>query len=249
MDEKIYFNTKKEKSEKYFLEYHPPNPGWRFSTLSINYVSDVKKEQVVEDIVNQSRIWIERYPVSLMAGAFDRNGDLIDLSTIKPGCHLISILKGSASFESWETQGDDEFPNLPIDEQLKIFKGFGFRTQTEINKKLDVQVKSKKMFKSLILVWAVIIPLSIAILEFFSPEWITALALCYSFWKAYKQWRLMTGRDEKSVKDKFKEEEGRTIMHHHYHCELNPKGFLRLKVENLKASLSQDVQKKYSEIE
>tara|TARA_R110001592_G_C13093662_1_gene743627 strand:+ start:341 stop:1090 length:750 start_codon:yes stop_codon:yes gene_type:complete len=249
MEEKIYFNTKSEKNDRFFTEYHPPNPGWKFSTLSINYINEVSSEQAVKDLEDQSKQWTNKYPVSLMASAFDLNGYLIDLCEEKPASHLIIILKDGDSVSSWELQGDDEFPDIDIDEQLEIFKDIGFKTQSEINHNSDLRVKSMKKFKLLILFWAVVIPLIISILEFFSPEWVGVLALGYSFWRAYKQWRIMTGRDEKSEKEKAKEKEERTMRHHHYHCELNPEGFLKLKCENLKASLSEEVQKKYSEIE
>lgn len=249
MDEKIYFNMKSEKNERYFTEYHPPSPGWRFSTLSINYICEVSSEQVVKDLEDQSKLWTNRYPVSLMASAFDLNGDLIDLCKAKASSHLITILKANGSYASWELQGDAEFPDLEIEDQLEIFKDIGFRTQSEINRKSDVRVKSMKRFKILLVFWAVFVPLIISILEFFSPEWIGVLALGYSFYKAYKQWRIMTGRDEKSEKEKAKEEEEHAMRHHHYHCELNPEGFLKLKSENLKFYLAQEVQNKYSEID
>ena len=85
-------------------------------------------------------------------------------------------------------------------------------------------------------------------LEYFSPEWIGILGITYSFWKAYKQWRIETGRDEKPKIDQLKEDDNRTMEHHHYHCKLNPEAFLKLKVENLQSMQISEIQEKHKEI-
>ncbi len=178
-----------------------------------------------------------------MASAFDKAGDLISLSQIRSTSHLTTVIKNNKAEEHWRMLNDREFPDGALDCNflLKTYSDISFRTQSEIKKKLYKEYNHKKRLKMLIIIWAVIIPASISILEFFSPTWVAVLAIIYSLWKSYKKWRLMTGRDDKSEKNKAKEKKEQKMRHHDYHCDLNPEGFQKLKMENFNTSIKRNI--------
>jgi len=72
---------------------------------------------------------------------------------------------------------------------------------------------------------------------------VAILVLAYGLLKAVIQWLKMTGRWKKSVKEIAKDADDLRMRHHHYHCERNPDGFLRLKVENFDRESREQVKK------
>ncbi len=72
MSKKLYFNSIKEKKDNFFTEYCPANPDKLFASLSVNFIDDVEDEDAAKELSNQSKKWIEKYPISIMASAFDK---------------------------------------------------------------------------------------------------------------------------------------------------------------------------------
>lgn len=250
MVEKIYFDHINEKTDSYFLEYSPPVGSVPFASLTVTYVSDVAAEKVATDLEDLAGKWIARYPVPVMASAFDRRGDLIDLEKVRPCSHLTAIMDEEKLRYRWELLEDEEFPEELQDPAylLKIYSDLNYRAQSEVSAQARENLKPIRTAKRLLIVWSVFVPAAIALLEFFSPVWLSVIALVYSFWKAYHQWLKMTGRKEKSDREIEREKDSRLKEHHHYHCKLNPDGFLRLKVENFQKMEEDQIQKKYDSI-
>jgi len=248
--EKIYFDHINEKAEGYFLEYSPPVGSIPFASLTVTYVSDVTSDRVATDLENISEKWINRYPIPVMASAFDRHGDLVNLESVRPISHLTTILDNGIPCYRWELLKDEEFPEELKDPEylITIYSDLNYRTQTEVSAQARENLKPIRAAKRLLIVWAVFVPLTVALLEFFSPLWLSAIALIYSFWKAYQQWLKMTGKKAKSDREAAKEEDNRLKEHHHYHCKLNPDGFLKLKIENLNKMEKDQIQQKYDSI-
>ena len=236
MTEKVYFNSVKEKHEAFFVEYHPPMHNVPFATLHINYHKAEDTKEVIAQLETQASIWAEKYPVPVMASAFDEYGDLIGFGSEKESSHLTVIERNGRYENHWNLLKDNEFPVEVLDTKflLSVYSDIGYRTQTEVTAAAYKSIKPMRRLKVILLIWAVFIPVLIAILEFFSPTWIAVIALTYSFWKAYQQLLLMTGRKKKSEKEIAKEEEDLRMKHHHYHCEQNPDAFTRMKIENFK---------------
>lgn len=247
MDEKLYFESIKERGNKLLAEYHPPSPSTPFAVLNLTYVEKKALSEVAADLESESLKWCSRYPIPLMANSFDKYGDLIELKEFNDSEYLVA-LKGDNGVElHWASAGDRKLSEIRLsnDELLKIYDGIKYRTSRELESEALKQVTQVRWLKVLFIVWAVVIPLLIAVLEFLSPAWIGVLALFYSFWKAFKQWRLMTGRARKTKSELAKEELNRRIAHHHHHCELNPEGFIRLRNENFKRESEERIRAKY----
>lgn len=234
MDQKIYFDILKEKGNGFFVQYHPPTTGFLFASLTITYLAEVNIIDVIKELEKQNKKWTERYPITVMSNAFDKRGNLIDLSPIKPTNYLTSLIHENTIENHWTIIENNAFPSNVLDSTflLNIYSDINYKTQSEINFTVYQKEKSIKHFKTLLIIWAVVIPVFISLLEFFSPTWVAVIALLFSFWKAYQQWLQITGRIKKSETDIAEENKEIAMRHHQYHCELNPEGFLRLKNEN-----------------
>jgi len=250
MTEKVYFDSVKEKHEAFFVEYHPPIHNVPFATLHINYPRAVDTKEVIAQLELQASIWAEKYPVPVMASAFDEYCDLISFGSEKDSSHL-TVIKRNGRYENhWNLLKDNEFPAEVLDVTflISVYSDIGYRTQAEVTTAAYESIKPMRRVKIILLIWAVFIPALIAILEFFSPTWIAVIALTYSLWKAYQQWLLMTGRKIKSDKEVAKEEKDLRMKHHHYHCEQNPDAFTRMKKENFKRDSKNRVKNEFDSL-
>ena len=82
-------------------------------------------------------------------------------------------------------------------------------------------------------VWAVLVPLGVAVLEWWS-DLLGLVVLGYAFVKAAIQALRLTGHLPRSGGQRKKEAEDLKMRHHHYHCERNPEAFDLLKAENFR---------------
>lgn len=246
----IYFDSVKEKGEDCIIEYAPPLSDMPFATLTIIYVKEVPEKKVIADLKKQSEIWVKRYPVSLMASAFNKQDALIHLPSKKDSAHLTTLVKGKSVETHWELLTNDKFPEQAFenDSLIATYPDLGHRTQREINADIEKEAKYMRVAKLLILTWAVFIPATISIILFFSPMWVGAIALVYSLWKAYQKWKEMTGRKKKTEKELSKERDEFQKEHHHYHCKQNPEGFEKLKLENFKKSTEEDLMDEFESL-
>lgn len=245
--DRIYFDQIKEKTDSYFLKYSPPGGSTSFASLTVTYVSDVTSERAATDLENLAKEWIARYPVPVMASAFDRQGDLVNLESVRPISHLIAMMEGGAPRYRWELLKDEEFPQEIKDSEylIQIHSDLNYRTQSEVSVQARENMEPIRIARRMLMVWSVFVPLAIALLEFFSTDWLSVIVLTYSFWKAYQQWSKMTRQKQKSDREIEQEENVRLKEHHHYHCKLNPDGFLKLKVGNFKKMEEDQIQQEY----
>lgn len=193
---------------------------------------------------NEAVIWLKRYPIAIMISAFDDAGDLISLQDVKAESHLICFYnptKTDINFH-WALLKNEEMPKdaLDINYLLKVYESLNRKTSAELKSETATSMKQLRLGTNIIIFWAVILP---AIVLVFSPQWLAALVLVYGLCKALIQWLKMTGKWKKSAKEIAKDAEDLRMKHHHYHCERNPEGFLRLKHENFQKESKEQVKK------
>lgn len=246
-EEKIFFNSIKEGREKYFVEYSPPNHGHRFACLSLTYTEGVDLYQVAAEIESEGGIWLERYQVPVMVSAFDETGSLIHLDGIRPESHLICFHgnDGNAIEMHWELLRDEDIPAHALSNEFihRVYSEFTRRTSSQIKADLQQKARGTRLFVRLIFLWTVILPATVAVVEFYAPQWLAIFVFLYGLSKIAIKGLRMKGIIKKLKSELAKEEEIRRMKHHHYHCERNPEGFLRLKLENFKRMAADEVKK------
>jgi hypothetical protein len=249
---KIYFSSIKDKRDNYFVEYYPPHHKTSFATLSITFLDSLTHQEIVDIMEEEAAIWLKRYPIAIMISAFNDAEDLIYLKDVKPENHLICFYNPTKTNIElhWELLKDEELPKdaLDIDYLLQVYKSLNRKTSAELKSEAVTRMKKLRLGTNIIIFWAVILPAIVLVLEFFSPQWLAILVLVYGLSKALIQWLKMTGRWKKSAKEIAKDAEDLRIRHHHYHCERNPQGFLRLKHENFQKESKERTKKEAESI-
>lgn len=234
--EVLFFDKIKEGRSWYFVEYFPPNSGYRFASLSIVVTEDGRSDgEIAEAVEAEMEIWLRRYPIPIMASAFDANGDLVGLGDARKESHLMGYLSASSGeiISAWRLMSNSELPGDALDNAtLKAtYSNIPFRTKEQIRTKVDLDTKRMRAGFRVITFWAVGVPLAVAILEWWS-DWLGYIVLAYAFCKAIEKTLRLKGKLPKSKAQVEREAEELRMRHHHYHCERNPEGFNRLKIEN-----------------
>lgn len=238
--------------EKYFVEYYPPRYQTRFATLSITFLDPLPHQNIINVMEEEAVTWLKRYPVAIMIFAYDDAGDSVYLKDLKPENYLICFYNSSKTNIEfhWRLLKDEELPEdaLDVEYLLQMYKTLDRKTSADLKLEAELNAKKLRLGFNVIIFITVILPGIVLVLEFFSPQWVAALVLVYGLCNALIQWLKITGKWKKSAKELAKDAEDLRIRHHHYHCERNPEGFLRLKVENFKKENKEQVKKEAESI-
>ncbi|HZM01496.1 MAG TPA: hypothetical protein VFC44_00610 [Candidatus Saccharimonadales bacterium] len=243
---KIFFNSVKEDRGWYFAEYSPPRESFRFATLDLVILNDIDKAKIVHTMETELPGWLSRYPIPLMVTAFDTTGNLIHLNPIKECNSLIGFLpKGKEPVSlNWRLLKDAEMPDDALNQDYlkKVYSEIPYRTGEDIDNECKKQNRIVKTIKWVIFFWAVIVPLTVLILDKLNV-WVGWMVFAFSLWKIIVEILKRTGRWKKSSRQLEKEKEELEMRHHDYHCKRNPQAFLRLRSENFKREAREGTQK------
>jgi hypothetical protein len=234
----IHFEPIKESRGEYFVEYYPPAPAHRFASLQVIFPENAALTDIATKMEQEVSDWIAKYPVPIMASAFDDSGDLYDLNTVRPFNHVVGYLAEDESLKlCWHLITDDDLPDNALDGDFlkSTYAGISYRTSEDIKRKADKDFKQLRIGFRIqwlfIFFWGVIVPAIIATLGW-KNEWVSFLAFGYSILKAYIAAMKLLGKWPKTQQELDQEREKEQMEHHHYHCKLNPEGFRRLMAEN-----------------
>lgn len=244
--ERLVFEKIREDRGRYYVEYHPPITSFRFATLNIVFPEDSPPEKVANTMEAEVPVWLMRFPVPIMASAFDASDHLCDLESVRPCDHLLGLLDDSGAKAKlfWRLLKDTELPEIGINtEYLKtIYSGVPYKTSSELKQAAHNLLKQRRVGWIIVFSWAALVPAIWAIVEWAGPNWLALVVLFYSFWKATVKALKLLGKWKKSPREIEKEEDQRKMKHHHYHCQRNPDGFLRLKLENFEREAKARIQ-------
>lgn len=233
----IRFESLKEDRGWYYVEYLPAIADYRFSMLQLSIVDARDTGVVVAAMESEARDWLRRYPVPLMATAFSADGSVLSLTGVRPISHLMAWLEsgGGEPVLRWELVENDVLPDIALNRDVRqdIFTGVPSKTGREIQAEVAEWVASRRIGWWLVFVWAVVVPLCVAALEWWS-DLLGLVVLAFAFVKAAIQALRLTGHLPKSARQRATEAEDLKMRHHHYHCERNPEAFERLKAENFR---------------
>jgi hypothetical protein len=244
--EQIFFRSIKQDRGWYFVEYAPPNPSHRFATLQLVIPGEEAENKIAEAMEVELCHWLKRYPIPIMVSAFDAIGNLVPLTEVRDTSHLIGYLEedGRTIKSYWRLLKDEELPDCALDQAYlsRVYSDIDFTTAQQLQREAGKQRKALRFGWFIVFVWAVIVPAIVAVLEW-SSNWLAALVLVYSLWKAVEKALRLTGKWPRSPKEIQAEADDQRMRHHHYHCEKNPDGFQRLKCENFERWEREDIKR------
>lgn len=233
----IRFTSIKEDRDWYFVEYFPPFPGYRFSVLQLSVVESRDANTVATAMESEANEWLARYPVPLMATAFSLDGDVLSLKSVRPIDHLVawSDVAESKPILRWELVADAELPSDALDRAFlkNIFTSVASKTGKEIKIETEKHIATLKMGWWIVFLWAVVVPLGVAVLEWWS-DLLGLVVLAYAFFKGAVEALRLTGHLPKSERQRQKEAEDLKMRHYYYHCERNLEAFEHLKADNFR---------------
>lgn len=238
--ETLYFDPIKEDRGSYFVEYQPPAPNNSFAMLNLVYPEGYDLDSVADTMKAEVALWLARYPVPIMAWAYDAAEN-----SIRPHGHADDgLLVGwyapatAAPTYAWNVEGLPpmlhDTTNLP--DWRTIYRDVPFRTDAELKanaKRESIKTRKQNLtLKVILAIWLSVIPAAWAIIQYLGPEWLAIAVLLYSLWQAHRTARKLFWRVQPSKSEKEKAERELKMSHYFYHCERNPEGFARLKTEN-----------------
>ncbi|TAJ84092.1 hypothetical protein [Reyranella sp.] len=238
MTETLYFESIKELRDGYFVEYHPPGADDRFAKASLTFTQETEKAVVSKAMLMELGIWLERYGVPIMMSAWDKRENRI-LTQDAGDSFLVGWKTSTGKFvHSWhyiDLDGFLEVNQTELDRRA-IYKDVPFKTQEQV--KLNAAAyaaerrRQNRYLKTILLVWLVVVPTGIALIEYFGPDWLALIALVLSLWQAGKAGYGLWHNSKPSPWEKAKAEKQRRMDHYFNHCERNPEGFARLVSDN-----------------
>ena len=251
----IVWDTIKEPKSGYFIEYVPPRSDMWLATLAVVIVGAQTHSAIAAILEAEFQQWAKRYPVPLMASAFNDTEDLINLSDVRPYNHLCGYYDQAAEnlVMEWRSMDNEEFPeSLKQENHLKrAYAGLSQRSQQQIKLEMELRAQqmryAKRMLIFLSFIWLLVVP---AIIEFLGEKytWFATLLLFIIFGKATLKWLRLAGYMKQSAKEKREAEKQLKMNHYFYHCEKNPEGFMKLKAENFDRDTKERVLKEMTSL-
>lgn len=231
------FGSVKEDRGWYFVEYSPPMENYLFSLLQVSVVEERSPRDIADTLESEAKAWLCRYPIPLMATAFAADESVLSLEGVRPIDNLMAWVdpKTQEPVLRWELVPNEALPNTARDRQAlrKLFAGVPVKTGAQVQQEVARLVKERRAGWWVVFVWAVVVPLGVAVLEWWS-DLLGLAVLAFAFIKAGIAALRLTGHLPKSAAQQAKEAEDLRMRHHHYHCERNPDAFERLKAENFR---------------
>lgn len=252
----LRFDPIKEHRGTYFVEYQPPGVHGSCALLNLVFPGVIPTEaELIELLESELRQWLSRFPVPVMASAYDDTESLIQPEG-KPSAFLVGWTepKSCAVICSWTLNDLDRHLKahpLPSDSRI-IYPNVPFRTPADLRTERDRYVRERRTQKRVLTVvaigWLVIIPLVWATYQLLGPEWVSWLVYGYALWQGFRALGQLTGYWRTSPLESAKQEKEQKMAHYYYHCELNPDGFLRLKADNFERQARERLQKEAAEV-
>lgn len=241
----LYFDSVKQDRGHYFVKYSPPDPAIPFATLQLTFPGEVALEDVAQAMEQEAIEWVHRYPIATAVSAFDYKGDSFELRQVRPFDWLAAFPDedGKSVTSAWRLLKAGEYPEPPwSDDRLRaVFSDIPCRTKQEVRQRAIRNAKTMRRGIFLLALWAAGVPAVIALLEY-RIEWLGIIALVYTLFKAVMTFAKVMGYRKPSSRELAKQAEDLRKEHHHYHCERNPDGFLRLKIENFEREERERIQ-------
>jgi hypothetical protein len=234
------FNDISEQRKSYQVTYFPINLQSRnFATLHLTFEKFIDSEETAKFIEMEFDIWINKFSAPIMVTAFSKEDDqVIHLDSVRKSNNLYGYLdNNNCRISSWdiaEIHFPDEYYNFDATEN--IYKGIEYTTRKSKEETARKYIKEKKLLKNVFdlasFIWlsVTVLILMLGLVNII----VGSIALLYSLYMTVRKYMRFKGfytNKEKAEKDKL-----RKMNHYYYHCELNPDGFLKLKIENLQNS-------------
>jgi hypothetical protein len=230
----------------YFVEYHPPVSDFKFADLHLTITIENPQEvDIVNAMEKELNDWLRRYPVPVFVSTFDNKGDLYHISKTKECNHLTGFFDQDGKIcLYWRMVKDEEIPDIALNKEYvdELYSNFTFKTYAELD--AERQKRRQQIERGFILFLFLPFVVTVIYESFvYFNKLLSLLAFFYILYKAVQKALKFAGMWPKSKREKEKEREENLKDHYYYHCQMNPKGFERLKLENFEKMGRDEIRK------
>lgn len=235
----LYFESKSEHREWYTEHFSPADSGAKYAVLSLTVLVDTDPNTIIQEMEERCRWWYSKYPIPVMTMARHQSGTSTGIKDITGSHYLIGYSggKNDAFTIHWDSE-DNDFTEQAVysnGELLSIYSDFPMKTGSELREKHTYDAKALKFFLFLSRLATIVVPAIWLIYEeFFSPNLLAYAILFFGICKYGRKLLQSIGILKMSEKERAASKKQRTESHYVYHCEMNPEGFERIKIENIK---------------
>jgi hypothetical protein len=234
---KVFREKIKEHRGNYFVSYQPADARFRFASVQLTFLATGHDLADVKAAMERElQNWLSRFRVPVGVSAYDAKDDLIHIAPEFAQSHLAGYvdLQTGQIIQWWGFPQEGEFPSEQMDARYlaRVYEGVPFRLQEEVRRKALRETRMLGRSASIALFLMVGVPVLIEMLSL-GVTWLGYVLAGISISVGlYKLGKAM-GWIKPTQRDKEKAEKDLKMKHYFYHCEQNPEGFNRLKIENL----------------
>jgi hypothetical protein len=233
---KVFREQIKEHRGDYYVSYQPADARFPSASVQLTFlgnghdVADVKAA-----MERELQNWLSRFRVPVGVSSYDAKDDLIHVAPEFAQSHLAGYvdLQTGQIIQWWAFPQEDEFPSEQMDARYlaRVYEGVPFRLQEEVRRKALRETRMLGRSASIALFLMVGVPVLIEMVSL-GVTWLGCVLAGISISVGlYKLGKAM-GWIKPTQRDKEKAEKDLKMKHYFYHCEQNPEGFNRLKIEN-----------------
>ena len=235
-DSGVFRKKIEEYRVNYYVSYQPADARYSFALIQLTFLDEEPDVASVRQAVEyELAYWLKRYPVPVMASAYDAKEDLIHVVSETRMSLLMGFMDRQTGdvVSRWGGYENDELPvdQLEAEYLSRVYDGVPSRLKSQVRK--DAYDQARKTGRGIrIAVFLLVgVPILIELISL-GVNWLgyllsaVSIALgLYKLGKAMGWWKPLARELEEAEKE-------RKMKHYYYHCELNPEGFNQLKSEN-----------------
>jgi hypothetical protein len=248
--QEVFRDEIKEGRENYYVEYQPADERYPFADLQLVFPQDGSDAEAISRLMeNELERWLKRFPVPVMVTACDSKEDAIHIPSKNDESFLMGYinLQTGKLIQKWGLLKEKEMPAEQKDPKYleQVYKGVPFQLQKDVRQKAQSELEKRRttvLTARFIILFIFVIPVLIEIVGL-GVAWLgytlSGISITAGLYKLAKH----IGWIKPSKRQQEKEKEERKKEHYFYHCELNPAGFNRLKVENFKRDATERTHK------
>lgn len=226
----------KEHRGKYYVSYQPADARFPFAIIQLTFLDHGSDVDIVKSAMeHELKNWLSRFRVPVMVSSFDAKDDLIPIASVSEQSHLMGYvdLQTGEMIQRWGLLKNEELPPEQLDAGYlaRVYEEVPFRLQEAVRQ--NALRETRTMGKSIRMIVFLLagVPL---LIEFVSlgVTWLGHVLAGISITAGLYKLAKTMGWLKPTQREKEQAEKDLRMKHYFYHCERNPEGYNRLKIEN-----------------
>jgi hypothetical protein len=235
-EEKVFRDKVKEHHGNYYVSYQPADTRFPFAIIQLTFLDNGSDVAVVKSAMeHELENWLSRFRVPVMVSSFDAKDDLIRIDDESDQSHLMGYvdLQTGEMIQRWGLLKDNELPPEQRDAGYlaRVYEGVPFRLQKTVRQNAIREARTMGRSIRMIVFLLAGVPLLIEIVSL-GVTWVGHILVGVSITAGLYKLAKMMGWLKPTQRAKDIAEKDLRMKHYFYHCERNPEGFNRLKIEN-----------------